>query len=198
MPTSMHIYITCSHPGEIQRGARECGARVGAAVASPFTTPLTPPSPVHASIHNSLHTSITCPLLHLHLPSHLHYLSTPPSAPPFTLPFSGEAQRGARKRGARVGVAVARRRAQLRLSPRQGATAAAGESGVGRPDLPLIRGTRIPGAGRADSSDGGPKYPFPSSQAHFARAPLPMSDYVTDLKSVLDQALRVLQARSMS
>lgn len=31
-------------------------------------------------------------------------------------------------------------------------------------------------------------------QAHFARAPLPMSDYVTDLKSVLDQALRILQA----
>ena len=31
-------------------------------------------------------------------------------------------------------------------------------------------------------------------QAHFARAPLPMSDYVTDTKSVLDQALRVLQA----
>jgi len=31
-------------------------------------------------------------------------------------------------------------------------------------------------------------------QAHFARATLPMSDYVTDTKSVLDQALRVLQA----
>jgi activating signal cointegrator complex subunit 3 len=31
-------------------------------------------------------------------------------------------------------------------------------------------------------------------QAHFAGAALPMSDYVTDLKSVLDQALRVLQA----
>ena len=31
-------------------------------------------------------------------------------------------------------------------------------------------------------------------QAHFARMPLPMSDYVTDTKSVLDQALRVLQA----
>jgi activating signal cointegrator complex subunit 3 len=31
-------------------------------------------------------------------------------------------------------------------------------------------------------------------QAHFARSPLPMSDYVTDTKSVLDQALRVLQA----
>ena len=31
-------------------------------------------------------------------------------------------------------------------------------------------------------------------QAHFARSALPMSDYVTDTKSVLDQALRVLQA----
>ena len=31
-------------------------------------------------------------------------------------------------------------------------------------------------------------------QSHFARAALPMSDYVTDTKSVLDQALRVLQA----
>ena len=31
-------------------------------------------------------------------------------------------------------------------------------------------------------------------QAHFARSSLPMADYVTDTKSVLDQALRVLQA----
>ena len=31
-------------------------------------------------------------------------------------------------------------------------------------------------------------------QAHFLRMQLPMSDYVTDTKSVLDQALRVLQA----
>ena len=31
-------------------------------------------------------------------------------------------------------------------------------------------------------------------QAHFARAALPMSDYITDTKSVLDQALRVLNA----
>ena len=31
-------------------------------------------------------------------------------------------------------------------------------------------------------------------QAHFARTPLPMSDYITDTKSVLDQAMRVLQA----
>ena len=31
-------------------------------------------------------------------------------------------------------------------------------------------------------------------QAHFARAPLPMSDYVTDTRSVLDQSIRVLQA----
>ncbi len=31
-------------------------------------------------------------------------------------------------------------------------------------------------------------------QAHFSQAPLPMSDYVTDTKSVLDQCLRVLQA----
>ncbi len=31
-------------------------------------------------------------------------------------------------------------------------------------------------------------------QAHFCRSALPMSDYLTDLKSVLDQALRVLQA----
>jgi len=31
-------------------------------------------------------------------------------------------------------------------------------------------------------------------QAHFCRSALPMSDYVTDLKSVLDQALRILQA----
>ena len=31
-------------------------------------------------------------------------------------------------------------------------------------------------------------------QAHFCQSALPMSDYLTDLKSVLDQALRVLQA----
>jgi len=31
-------------------------------------------------------------------------------------------------------------------------------------------------------------------QAHFCRSALPMSDYLTDLKSVLDQAVRVLQA----
>ncbi len=31
-------------------------------------------------------------------------------------------------------------------------------------------------------------------QAHFLRVPLPMSDYVTDTKSVLDQAIRIIQA----
>jgi len=31
-------------------------------------------------------------------------------------------------------------------------------------------------------------------QCHFGRLPLPISDYVTDLKSVLDQAIRILQA----
>ena len=31
-------------------------------------------------------------------------------------------------------------------------------------------------------------------QCHFSRQPLPCSDYYTDLKSVLDQALRILQA----
>ena len=31
-------------------------------------------------------------------------------------------------------------------------------------------------------------------QAHFLRLPLPMSDYATDTKSVLDQAIRILQA----
>lgn len=30
-------------------------------------------------------------------------------------------------------------------------------------------------------------------QAHFSREQLPMSDYLTDTKSVLDQAIRVLQ-----
>ena len=30
-------------------------------------------------------------------------------------------------------------------------------------------------------------------QAHFSRAPLPIADYGTDTKSVLDQALRILQ-----
>jgi len=30
-------------------------------------------------------------------------------------------------------------------------------------------------------------------QAHFSRAPLPITDYLTDTKSVLDQALRILQ-----
>ena len=30
-------------------------------------------------------------------------------------------------------------------------------------------------------------------QAHFSRAELPIADYVTDTKSVLDQALRILQ-----
>ena len=31
-------------------------------------------------------------------------------------------------------------------------------------------------------------------QAHFARLPLPIADYITDTKSVLDQTMRVLQA----
>lgn len=31
-------------------------------------------------------------------------------------------------------------------------------------------------------------------QAHFSRLPLPNSDYTTDLKSVLDQAIRILQS----
>lgn len=31
-------------------------------------------------------------------------------------------------------------------------------------------------------------------QAHMARLPPPISDYVTDTKSVLDQSLRILQA----
>jgi hypothetical protein len=31
-------------------------------------------------------------------------------------------------------------------------------------------------------------------QAHFSRAELPISDYVTDLKSVLDQSIRIIQA----
>ena len=31
-------------------------------------------------------------------------------------------------------------------------------------------------------------------QAHFSRLPLPISDYHTDTKSVLDQAIRILQA----
>lgn len=36
-------------------------------------------------------------------------------------------------------------------------------------------------------------------QAHFSRLPLPCADYLTDLKSVLDQAIRILQVRiSMS
>ena len=31
-------------------------------------------------------------------------------------------------------------------------------------------------------------------QAHFTHAPLPISDYVNDTKSVLDQSLRILNA----
>lgn len=31
-------------------------------------------------------------------------------------------------------------------------------------------------------------------QAHFGRLPLPCADYYTDLKSVLDQAIRIIQA----
>lgn len=31
-------------------------------------------------------------------------------------------------------------------------------------------------------------------QAHFSRVELPITDYVTDLKSVLDQSIRILQA----
>ncbi len=30
-------------------------------------------------------------------------------------------------------------------------------------------------------------------QAHFERCPLPITDYITDTKSVLDQSIRVLQ-----
>lgn len=33
-------------------------------------------------------------------------------------------------------------------------------------------------------------------QAHFSRLPLPSSDYFTDTKSVLDQAIRILQVSS--
>lgn len=32
-------------------------------------------------------------------------------------------------------------------------------------------------------------------QAHFSHLPLPNSDYLTDTKSVLDQAIRVMQVR---
>ena len=35
-------------------------------------------------------------------------------------------------------------------------------------------------------------------QAHLARAALPIADYVTDTKSVLDQAIRILQVRSLT
>ncbi|CAL8998015.1 unnamed protein product [Prunus brigantina] len=31
-------------------------------------------------------------------------------------------------------------------------------------------------------------------QAHFSEIELPISDYVTDLKSVLDQSMRIIQA----
>lgn len=31
-------------------------------------------------------------------------------------------------------------------------------------------------------------------QAHFSQLELPISDYITDLKSVLDQSIRVIQA----
>ena len=33
-------------------------------------------------------------------------------------------------------------------------------------------------------------------QAHLARLPLPISDYITDTKTVLDNSLRILQARA--
>lgn len=36
--------------------------------------------------------------------------------------------------------------------------------------------------------------PISCLQAHFSRAELPISDYVTDLKSVLDQSIRIIQA----
>jgi len=32
------------------------------------------------------------------------------------------------------------------------------------------------------------------TQAHFSQLELPISDYVTDLKSVLDQSIRIIQA----
>ena len=35
-------------------------------------------------------------------------------------------------------------------------------------------------------------------QAHFSRTALPIADYQTDTKSVLDQALRILQVRPMA
>lgn len=35
---------------------------------------------------------------------------------------------------------------------------------------------------------------FVVAQAHFSQLELPISDYVTDLKSVLDQSIRVMQA----
>ncbi len=34
-------------------------------------------------------------------------------------------------------------------------------------------------------------------QAHFSRAELPIADYATDTKSVLDQALRILQVHTL-
>jgi len=34
-------------------------------------------------------------------------------------------------------------------------------------------------------------------QAHFARLPMPIADYTTDTKSVLDQAVRILQVRAL-
>ena len=37
-------------------------------------------------------------------------------------------------------------------------------------------------------------YIFFGIQAHFSQLELPISDYVTDLKSVLDQSIRIIQA----
>ena len=35
-------------------------------------------------------------------------------------------------------------------------------------------------------------------QAHFSRVPLPIADYNTDIKSVLDQSLRILQVKNLN
>ena len=34
-------------------------------------------------------------------------------------------------------------------------------------------------------------------QVHFSRLPVPCTDYTTDLKSVLDQSIRILQVRQI-
>lgn len=128
---------------------------------------------------------------------------------------AGAAQRGQAERGAGARRALARGRARTRRPAREGEPAAAGTparreditSGAGRkgdmqdmrgrrPLLAFVFWDRAPSRSALEAICGAPQVVLlcVAAQAHFSRLALPVSDYITDTKSVLDQSIRILQA----